>query len=150
LTAVGNIVLTAGDDPTPGASNPASSLFGNANAQSFVKGFVAVPGASASTTLASNTTLTINKGVVILSGGNAKLAADSSKPSASATGIGHGTSFALLGIPISYTNGDSSTLAPTSSSVTVNGDVTAGYLHELNITIPDAKNAGGFYSSTVT
>src|SRR5262249_46094309 len=44
------------------------------------------------------------------------------------------------------TNGSSSTSTPTSSTVKVNGDVTAGYLHELNITIPDKKNAGGFYT----
>jgi hypothetical protein len=56
----------------------------------------------------------------------------------SAKGIGHG--YELFFIPI--TNGSSSTSTPSSSNVTINGNVTAGVFHTLNITIPNDQSAG--------
>ncbi len=145
LMAALNINLTAGDDPTPGAL-AAGPMFGNSNAQSYVRSLVAIPAASATTDLTSNPTLFVGAGDQIESGENTTLAADHGTPSATAKGIGHG--YELGFIPV--TDGSSKPSVSTSSSVTMNGSITAGYLHTLNITIPDNQSAqGGFYSNDV-
>ncbi len=146
LTAAQNINLTAGDDPTPG-DLAAEPMVGNSNAQSYARSFVAIPAASATTDLTSNATLTVGAGDQIESGENTTLAADHGTPSATAIGIGHG--YELGFIPV--TDGSSKPSVSTGSSVTMDGSITAGYLHTLNITIPDNQSApGGFYSNDVT
>ena len=97
---------------------------------------IAVPGANATTNLTSNAALTVAANDVIVSGEDTNLAAETGTSNATATGVGHGTSYILFGIPISYTNGSSSTSTPSSSTVTIDGTVTAGYYHELSIVIP--------------
>jgi len=131
LTAYQNINLYAGDDPTPGADTP-TTMVGDSNAQSYVRGLVAVPSANATTTLTSDSTLTVGTDDQIYSGGNTTLAADHGTPSATAQGIGHGYEVGL----IPATNGSSSPSTSTSSTVTVNGTVTAGIFDQLDITIP--------------
>jgi hypothetical protein len=146
LTAALNIALTAGDDPTLGA-NTAAPFAGTTDAQSFARGFVGVPVANATTNLTNQANLTVGANDQIRSGENITLAADTGAPAATAQGVGHGLEVFL--IPV--TDGSSSTSTNTPSSLTVNGTVTAGIYHELNITIPDAQNASangvsGFYS----
>src|SRR5262249_24781409 len=138
LFAVGSVSLTPGDDPDPAHIPTPTTLVGSSQAQSFVRGLVAVPSASATTTLTSNATLSVATRVVIGSGENTNVVAAPGPPSAAAKGIGHG--YELGFIPV--TDGTSSTSTSPTSQVTLNGTITAGVYHELNITIPDAKNAG--------
>jgi hypothetical protein len=144
LTALDNIKLIAGDNPIPGQP-AAQPLLAASNGQSFARGFIGIPSASATTNLISNTALTVGTGDQIKSGENTILSADPGTPLATATGIAHG--YELFFIPA--TGGSSTATNPTSSTVTVNGSVTAGAYHELDITIPDDGSAGSGYSSTV-
>jgi hypothetical protein len=145
LMADDNINITAGDNPLPGVI-AASPMLGDANAQSYARGFVGIPIASASSTLASNATLTIDANDEIQSGENTILAADPGSPTPEAEGVAHG--YELFFIPA--TGGSSTPLGSTSSNMIVDGTVTAGALHELNITIPNDNSAGAGYSSTIT
>ena len=146
LTAYQNVNLTAGDNQTPGVTN-STIIDGSSNAQSYARGFIGIPIAHATTTLTSNATLKVCANDVIQSGENTELAADTGTPVATATGIGHG--YEIYFIPA--TNGSSSASTPTSSTVTMNGTVTAGFFHTLNITIPDDHSAkGGFFSDDVS
>ena len=123
---------------TPGATNN-TIIDGSSDAQSYARGLIGIPIAHATTTLTSNATLIVCANDVIQSGENTDLAADTGTPVATAKGIGHG--YELFFIPV--TNGSSSTSTPTSSTVTMNGTVTAGIFHTLNITIPDDHSADG-------
>src|SRR5208337_4830633 len=114
LTATQNVNLTAGDDPTPGASTT-EPMVGDSNAQSYARGFIGIPIANATTTLTSNATLTVGTGDQIESGENTTLAADHGTPIATAQGIGHGYEVGF--IPV--TNGSSSPSTSTSSTVTM-------------------------------
>ncbi len=146
LTAAQDVNLTAGDNQTPGVTN-STIIDGSSNAQSYVRGLIGIPIAHATTTLTTNATLKVAANDVIQSGENTNLAADTGTPVATATGIGHG--YELYFIPV--TNGSSSASAPTSSTVTMNGTVTAGIFHTLNITIPDNQSAkDGFFSDDVS
>ena len=144
LSALHNINLLAGDNPLPQGSRP-SPLLASANAQPFAREFIGIPVASATTNLASNATLIVGAGAQIKSGENATLSADPGTPVPEATGVAHG--YELYFIPA--TSGSSTPNGSTSSAVTVNGTVTAGAYHELNITIPNDGSAGAGYSSTV-
>src|SRR5262249_6080309 len=135
LTAYGNVTITAGDDPTFGAGT-AGPIVGNANAQSYARGLIGIPIASATTNLTTNATLTVGAGAQIKSGQNTTLAADTGTPFATAQGVGHG--YELFVIPV--TNGSSSPSTSTSSRVVIDGTVTAGIYHELDITIPNVLN----------
>ncbi|MHB1559941.1 MAG: beta strand repeat-containing protein [Isosphaeraceae bacterium] len=144
LMAAQTINLSAGHDPTPGAP-PTSPMSGDANAQSYVRGLVAIPPASATSNVTSNTSLTVGAGDQIQSGENTNLMADNTTPSATAEGIGHG--YQLGFIPT--TDGSSNPTASASSSVTMDGSVAAGIFHQLNLTIPNSGSAGGFYGNTL-
>jgi hypothetical protein len=146
LTAGQNISMSAGDNPIPGATSTTTSMVGSSNAQSYARGLIGVPVAHATTELASNATLMVGANSLIQSGENTTLAADHGTPSALATGIGHG--YELFLIPV--TNGKSSPRTSTNSTVTMDGTVTAGIYHELDITIPNDQSApGSFFSNTV-
>ncbi len=146
LMALGDVSLTPGDlssyDASKGLTTTTPTVIsGNSNAQSYVSAAIAVPGASATTNLTSNATLYVATGDQIISGENTTVAADPGTTNPVAQGVGHGTSYILFGIPISYTNGSSSAPAgQTTSTVTLDGTITAGYYHELTIDIPNAKN----------
>src|SRR5262249_30201261 len=79
LTAYGDATPPAGDDPTHGAST-ADPMAGSANAQSYARGFVGIPVASATTNLTSNATLAVGANDQIKSGQNTTLAADTGTP----------------------------------------------------------------------
>ncbi len=146
LMALGDVILTPGigssyDAGTGLTTTTPTALAGDTDAESYVQAAIAVPGAGATTALVSNAALTIAPGDQVISGEDTNLAADPGTTDPIATGVGHGTSYILFGIPISYTNG-SSTAVPnlTSSNMTIDGTVIAGYFHELNIVIPNAQN----------
>ena len=130
LTAYQNINLTAGDDPTA-AGNP-SSMVGSSNGQSYARGFIGVPVASATTDLTSNASLNVGANDQIYSGANVTLAADPGTPIATAVGIGHG--YELGFIPV--TDGSSSPRTTPISTVTLDGTIKAGIFDQLDITIP--------------
>ncbi len=144
LTAAQTINLSAGHDPTPGAP-PTSPMSGDADAQSYVRGLVAIPPASATSNVTSNTSLTVGAGDQIQSGENTNLMADNTTPSATAEGIGHG--YQLGFIPT--TDGSSNPTALATSSVTMDGSIAAGIFHQLDITVPNDQTAGGFYGNTL-
>jgi hypothetical protein len=143
MTAFFNINLTPGDNPLP-ATGTNEFIQGASNAQSYARGFIAVPAASATTLLTSNATLTVSMGDLIQSGADTTLAADPRMTSPLALATGHG--YELGFIPV--TDGSSSGSGMTSSTMTIDGTVEGGIYHELNITIPNAQNMG-IYSSIV-
>ncbi|HEV3085266.1 MAG TPA: hypothetical protein VGY66_36260, partial [Gemmataceae bacterium] len=142
MSAFGNVNLTAGNDPT-GLFN--TTMNGQATAQGYVRGLIAIPVASATAALTSNASLSIGTGDQINSGQNVTIGAFPGVPTSTANGTGHG--YELGFIPA--TDGSSSQSSPTSSTVTQNGTITAGIYHELNITIPNDQSSGNF-SSTIT
>ncbi len=141
MIAQGNVNLTPGNDPSQMFN---TVLNGNANAVGYVRGLIAVPVTSATTSLTSNTALTIASGDVIQSVQNVNIGAYAGKPNGAAVGTGNG--FELGFVPLT-TNGGSTPAIATSSVVTQNGTITAGVDHELSITIPDNTQSG--FTSTV-
>jgi filamentous hemagglutinin family protein len=139
IRAFGNLDITAGKDPS-GDFN--TVLTGNANAQGYVQGLVAVPLADAATTLTSNATLDIASGATVESAQNAVVGAWQGASNALANGTGHG--YELGFIPV--TTGNSSTSTPSSANVTINGDVNAGIFHDLRITIENCQDSGIYCS----
>ena len=142
IEAFGNVDLTAGDDP---AGSFDTVLTGSASAQGYVRGLIAVPVAEADTELVSNATLTIGTGTQVRGGQNATIAAGPGLLNPTADGAGHG--FELGFIPVDVR--DSDPTSATSSTLTHHGTVTAGAFHTLDITIPDARDSGGFFSSQI-
>ena len=141
IRGFGNVDVTAGKDPT-GYYN--TVLNGNASAQGYVKGLIAVPTASAATTLTSNASLDIARGASVESGQNAVVGAYQGASNAVADGTGHG--YELGFIPV--TAGHDSTATPSSANVTIDGNVAAGIYHDLRITIDNCANSGA-YCATV-
>ncbi len=140
ISAFGNVNLTAGNEPT-GLFN--TTMTGLSNAQSYFIGLIAVPQATAVTTLASNASLTIDSGAVVSSGQNVSIGAFPGARSPSANGTAYYDTSALSTSASSSTPTES-----TSSSVTQNGTITAGIYHELDIVIPDDKDAGIYTDTT--
>src|SRR5262249_55954505 len=69
LAALHNITPTAGDNPIPGEMI-AEPMVGDSNAQSYARGFIGIPAASATSTLTSNAALVAGANDQILSGEN--------------------------------------------------------------------------------
>lgn len=126
IEAFGNVDLTTGRDPNGSRD---TTLDGGSSAQAYVRGLIAVPVASASTNLTSNTSLSIANGATVKSGQNVTLGAYRGTVDPTADGTGHG--YELGFIPV--TNGTSHTSAPTTASVAVNGAVSAGIYRSLII-----------------
>ncbi len=134
INGFGDVNITAGDYIDGGY---VSLLFGDTNAEAYVRGLIAVPVASAGTTIATNATVNIANTVVsglqtsIGSGANVTINADEGNPTLESDGTGHG--YELGFIPV--TNGSDNTSAPTTSVVTIGADVVAGEYHTQNVTI---------------
>jgi hypothetical protein len=137
IQAFGNVNLIAGDDPT-GLHSPL--FIGSSDAQAYAYGGITIPHADSTTALSSDSTLTINGGVQIGSGRNVTIAALDGSP----TGT---QSYAHLWNGAGSPSTDPATIN-TTTSVTQNGDITAGIFHELTLTIPDDGSAG-VYSNTL-
>ncbi len=134
INGFGDVNITAGDYIDGGY---ATSLFGDTSAEAYVRGLIAVPVASASTTIGSNATVDIantaatGPQTLIASGANVTINADEGSPLLASDGTGHG--YELGFIPV--TNGSNNTSAPTSSVVTIGAAVVAGEYHTQNVTI---------------
>lgn len=128
MTAFGDLQVSAGDDPT---TQTGSIVDGDAQGQGFIYGAIAIPSVSATSTVVSNTTLTINSGAVLNSGRNAMIGADPGDATATAEFTSHG--FELGFIPFTATGGDH-TATPT-STVTNNGTINAGIYHQMTIVV---------------
>ncbi len=143
ITAVGNINLTAGTDPT---GLTTSTMTASSDAYAQAEGLAGVPYANPGTTATSNATLNVDTGATINSGEDTIVGAYPGSPDATQIGT---TEASALWIPI-YGGGTLTTVSPTTSSQFTNdGAITAGYYHELTIDIPNQQNAG-IYSSTIT
>ena len=138
LLGLGNVNVRTGDSS---GDQYSTSLTGNTSAQSYVRGVIAVPDASASTDFTSDQETTLS-GVTIDSGMDATIGADPHDPTVSADGTGHG--YELGFIPI--TDGSSESHADTTANVSFNGTVVAGFYHELDLTIANKGDAGSGFS----
>ncbi len=141
FVALGNVNFTPGEDDLGNTTN----LEGDAIAEGYVRGFIAVPTASASSDIKSNATLDVASGDSIGSGENTTIGAYPGTPSANADGSAQGYEIGF--IPVS--KHDSSPSTSTTSAVTIDGTVAAGIYHTLDITIPNSKNSGKIFSSTI-
>ncbi|MFM7034377.1 MAG: beta strand repeat-containing protein [Planctomycetia bacterium] len=142
IEAFGNARLTAGSDPTGGFD---TLLQGNAVAQGYVRGLIAVPDAEADAILTSNASLAVGTGTRIRSGQNTTIAARRGQLNPTADGTGRG--YQLGFIPVTVSDSNPSTAG--TGTVTMNGTVEAGIYHTLDITIPNSRNSG-IYSRTIT
>jgi hypothetical protein len=137
IQAFGNVNLLAGDDPT-GLHSPL--FIGTADAQAYAYGGITIPHAESTATLTSHSTLTIDGGVQIGSGRNVTIAARDGSPTGTQA---HTQLWNGAGSP----SNDPATVN-TATSVTQDGEITAGMFHELALTIPDDGSAGD-YSNTL-
>jgi hypothetical protein len=128
LLAVGNVSITPGLDPTLFRSTDLSI---NAGAYGYIYGIIAIPGAFASASAASDAAVEIRNGAKVQSAGNIEIGAYHGTPDASATGKGKG--YALYFIPVDID--DASVSKPVTGTVTIDGTVTAGLYHEQEILI---------------
>ena len=142
FVALGNVNFTPGEDDLGNTTN----LEGDATAEGYVRGFIAVPTASASSNIQSNATLDVASGDSVESAENTTIGAYPGTPSANADGSAQG--YELGFIPVS--THDSSPSTGTTSAVTIDGTVAAGIYHTLDITIPNSKNSGKIFSSTIS
>ncbi|MGA7499958.1 MAG: hypothetical protein WBX00_24775 [Isosphaeraceae bacterium] len=143
ITAVGNINLTAGVDPT---GLTTSTMTASSTAYSRAEGLVGVPNAYPDTIATSNAKVNVETGTRISSGRDATVGAYPGSPDATQLGT---TESSALWIPI-HGGGTTTTVTPTTSAQFTNdGTITAGYYHELTIDIPNQQNPGS-YSSAIT
>jgi hypothetical protein len=140
LTALGNVNLTAGNDPTGGFN---SIVNGSATAVAYVYGVITIPSASATVNETVQTAVTINSGTKVQSAQNVNIGGFPSVPIANADGEAH---FDELGIPISESDSNPNVATPT-AVVTINGTVTAGIYYDLDVMIPNCANSGGYFCS---
>ena len=139
ITGLGNVDIEAGQT-SDGSFQ--TDLEGSSSAQGYIRGLIAVPLADATTNLNGNSTVTLD-GATILSGMNTTVSADPGTPAASADGTGHG--YELGFIPI--TDGSSNSNPNTSSTVTINGSITAGAFRSQIITIGNNGRYDGFFTN---
>ena len=144
ITAVGNINLTAGTDPT--GLTP-STMTASSDAYAQAEGLAGVPYANPGTTATSNATLNVNSGATINSGEDTTVGAYPGSPDATQIETTEGSVFWVT----TNNGGTLTTVTPTTSSQFTNdGTITAGYYHELTIDIPKNQQNAGSYSSAIT
>ena len=143
IAAFGNAVLTAGGDPS--GSNP-SLLTASSAAESYVRGFIAIPTSDANTTINSNATLTISSGASVTSGENATVQSYQGFVNPTSDGTAHG--YELGFIPV--TNHNNNNYTSGTGAMTIDGSVAAGIYHSLSVTIADCKDTASFYCSKLT
>lgn len=139
LTAMGNVNLTAGNDPT-GAFDTIVS--GSATAVGYVYGLIAIPSANATVNEFSQTAVTVDAGAHVLSAQNVTIGGYPSAAVANVDGEAH---YDELGIPFTQHGNHPNVTTPT-AVVTINGTVIAGIYHDLDVMIPDCANSGDYCS----
>jgi filamentous hemagglutinin family protein len=135
----GNANVTAGQNPADGT---ASNMQGAAQALTYVSGFIAVPAASASSSVTDNTSTTIDAGAVVNAGENATIGSYAGVLAPTDDAEGHG--YELGFIPVKDGNASDPSTSET-QTVAINGDVTAGAFNDLNINIADCGDVTGGY-----
>jgi hypothetical protein len=138
LNAIGEVYVTPGLVPL-GAQFGESDFTASSDAEGYVRGLIAVPLADATSTVTSNAALTIASGAVIQSAQNIGIGAYHGSPTIHANGTGHG--YELGFIPV--TDGDQHPNAVTTSSVQIDGNVTAGVYHDQEVRIDCGSAACG-------
>lgn len=134
LLGLYDVNVTAGRDGT-GAST--TTLLGRANALGYVRDFIAVPDADASTDLQHHARVEVGTGSKISSAQNVRLGAYDGLLDADADGTGHG--YQLYFIPV--TSGSSSPGRSSSSTLVMNGTATAGIYNTQRVEIGCGVNA---------
>ncbi len=135
----GNANITAGQNPADGT---ASNMQGAAQALTYVSGFIAIPAASASSSVTNNTSTTIDVGAVVNAGENATVGSYSGVLAPTDDAEGHG--YELGFIPVKDGNASDPSTTET-QTVAINGDVTAGAFNDLTINIADCGDVTGGY-----
>lgn len=128
LAAFYNVNVTAGKDLMQAQSN---ALSGNAIAQGYVRGLIAVPTAEATTSIATNASVDLGAGSRVYAGQNVSVAANRGGAAVQADGTGHGYELAFIPVTV----GHDSAVAPTTSTVNLGGTIVAGQYHTLELTI---------------
>ncbi len=128
LEALGSITIAAGKDPE---SLWQTRLNTNANAQSTVRGLIAIPDATADSKILNNTRLSVASGARVLAARNINLGGYNGYSDALGDGTGRG--YQLGFIPV--TTNDTRTGVTKSSYVTLNGTFLAGRYNELVLSI---------------
>ncbi|KRD96355.1 hypothetical protein ASE63_11720, partial [Bosea sp. Root381] len=134
LLGLYDVNVTAGRD---GSGHYTNNLSGRATALGYVRGLIAVPVADASTDLQNHARVEVGSGATISSAQNVTLGAYDGLIDARADGTGHG--YQLYFIPV--TAGSSSPGFSSSSTVEMNGTVTAGIYNTQRIEIGCGINA---------
>ena len=134
IFGLGNVNIRTGDDST---GHYQTSLVANASGQSYVRGLIAIPAASADAHFHSNQNTTLT-GATIHSGMNTTIGANPHDPITSADGTGHG--YELGFIPV--TDGSSDNDFDVTANVSVSGNIVAGFYHELTVNIADSPCGG--------
>ncbi|NKZ37649.1 leukotoxin LktA family filamentous adhesin [Oleiagrimonas citrea] len=108
-----------------------TKLAPSAVAQSYVRGFIAIPHASATANTTSNATLTLGSGSTVIGAGDVAIGAVQGDAPVSTNGTGHG--YELGFIPATqHSNHQSST---GTTSTTIDGTVVAGAFNKVNLKI---------------
>ena len=128
LRGFGNVNLTPG---RVGGGSFETTLIAQSNATGYVRALIAIPDATATARSYANATLTVASGASIESAQNVILGGYHGFLQGSASGVGHG--YQLFFIPTTQRDSRSSTAS--NAKVDINGSVTAGIYHDLNIVI---------------
>ncbi|MEL7048048.1 MAG: hypothetical protein AAFO75_03650, partial [Pseudomonadota bacterium] len=128
LEGFDNVSVTAGSADR-GSRN--TTITNNVRSVGYVRGLIAVPHSTAESYATSNATVNVASGAKVQSGQNVTVGAYSGTVITESYGKGHG--YQLGFIPTS--NSDSRRNSTISSVANINGDVTAGLYHTLNIVI---------------
>ncbi len=123
-----NVYVTAG---RYGFGYYDTTITGTADAHGYVRGIIAVPDATATTNLVNNTTMSLAAGGNLASAQNVYVGGYTGTVTPTANSAGHG--YIIGFIPV--TNSDDNPNWASTSAVTINGNITAGFYHNLNIVI---------------
>ncbi len=136
VEAYGELDLTPGN--YAGAPGGATNVVAGSDAESFIKGLVAIPYADATTSVNSGADLNIATGALVQSLQNIYVGAYPGTPTTTAYGRGNG--FELGFIPAH--NDNTTNDASTTSTFELNGAVNAGLIHEIDVTIAACPSSG--------
>ncbi len=128
IFAFDNVYLTAG---RYGFGYYDTIINGGADAHGYVRGIIAVPDATATTNLVNNTRMSLAAGGHVASAQNVYVGGYTGTITPNASSGGHG--YILGFIPV--TNRDNNPNSSATSVVTLNGNITAGFYHDLHIVI---------------
>ena len=136
VEAYGELDLTPGN--YAGAPGGATTIVAGSDAESFIKGLVAVPYANGTTVAVSNADLDIASGALAQSLQNIYVGAYPGTPTTSAYGRGNGFELGFIPTHDDHTTNDAST----TSTFELNGAVNAGLIHEIDVTIAACPSSG--------